>query len=313
MPSMSPAPRTWPWCWNTSCGVRGSLMLTPCLMRPLLCRFGAARPRSRRYEDAAAVQAAVPQLGERYIDLLEAVLARLELDFALRGQGHELHQLGEAAHEATDHADLARDDLDGGKVDAAAVADHEVGTANGQHRRSLCGRAELADEVEHDLDASPARELAHLLDGILTGLHDVVGTHVPGHLERFVRDVDGDDLGAARGPQALHADVPETADADDGAAGPWGQQRQRLLHGPKRGQSSVRVGGDVFGGETLFKLKGRALHRLQVLREAAVDVQTRELRVLAVHVLAPAAGRADAVGLQRVHDNGVARSQRGDR
>ena len=92
-----------------------------------------------------------------------------------------------------------------------------------------------------------------------------------------------------------------------------GSEGLRLRHRPIRGQPGVRVGRDVLGGEILLELEGRALHRLQVLGEATVDVQARELRMLAMHVLAPAAGRADAVGLQRVHDDGVARPQRGDR
>jgi hypothetical protein len=145
------------------------------------------------------------------------------------------------------------------------------------------------------------------------GLHDVVGAHARGHLQGLVRDVDGDDLGSARGPQALHADVAEPADADDGAAGARGQERRRLLDRPIGGQPGVGVGGDVLGGKTLLELEGRALHGAQVLRESAVDVEAGELGVLAVHVLAPPAGGTDAVGLQRVHDHGVARPQGRDR
>ncbi len=141
----------------------------------------------------------------------------------------------------------------------------------------------------------------------------MVGAHPCRHLQGLVRDVDGDDLGAARGPQALHTDVAQTADADDGAAGARAQERRRLLDRPVGGQPGVGVSGDLLGGETLLELEGRALHGPQILREPAVDVEARELGVLAVHVLAPPAGGADAVGLQRMHDDSVSGLQGGDR
>src|SRR5450756_867031 len=132
----------------------------PCIS--CLCGSGAGTRRSRRHEHAAAVQAAVPQVGECRVDFLEAVLACLELDLASRGQGHELRQFGEAAHETADHTDLARDDLDGGEVNAAAVPDHEVRTSHFEHRRPLHRRTLLTDEVEHGLHAFAARELAYV-------------------------------------------------------------------------------------------------------------------------------------------------------
>ena len=86
----------------------------------------------------------------------------------------------------------------------------------------------------------------------------------------------------------------------------------RLLDRVVGGQPGVGQRGDVLGVQRRVELDDRARVGLEQLGEAAVDRDPREQVVRAVHVVAGAAGAAQAAGDQRVDDHGVADLDVGD-
>src|SRR6185312_15203202 len=137
-------------------------------------------------------------------------------------------------------------------------------------------------------------------------LDRVVGAEVARELEGLLVRVDDDDLGRRVGLEALDADVAEAARPDDDALRAGAEDRDRLLDGVDRRQAGVGERGDVHRVERRVELHDRARAREQILREAAVAVDARERAVLAVHVVAPAAGATEAARDERVHDHRVA-------
>ena len=137
-------------------------------------------------------------------------------------------------------------------------------------------------------------------------LHGLVGAHLAGQRQRLLRWVDDDHLGRRVGLQALDADMPEAAGADDHHARARAQYRDRLLDGVDRGEAGIGERGDVLGLEAGAELDHRARGGLQQVGEPTVAVDTRERAVEAVHVVADAAGQAQAAGDVGMDDDGVA-------
>src|ERR671935_3301920 len=77
----------------------------------------------RRDEDAPAVQTAGVQIGDGVVGGVERIGAGVQGHFALGRQGHQLGQVVVGADEVAHKVDLRRDDVDGGHVEPAAVAD----------------------------------------------------------------------------------------------------------------------------------------------------------------------------------------------
>jgi hypothetical protein len=84
------------------------------------------------------------------------------------------------------------------------------------------------------------------------------------------------------------------------------QQRGRLLDRVVGGQAGVGQRGDVLGVQDRVELDHRPRGGLEQVGEPAVDRDAREEVVLAVHVVAGAAGPAEAAGDQRMDDDRVA-------
>ncbi len=71
-----------------------------------------------------------------------------------------------------------------------------------------------ADEVEHRRRPETVRQLTDALGGVRVGGHRVVRADLAGEGELVLAEVDRDDRDLRDGPQDLHADVSEAADAD---------------------------------------------------------------------------------------------------
>ena len=100
--------------------------------------------------------------------------------------------------------------------------------------------------------------------------------------------------------------MAEATRADDDGLGAGAEDRDRLLDGVDRGQAGVGQRGDVRRVQRRVELDHGARRGVQVLGEATVTADPRELPVDAVHVVALAAGTAEPAGDERVHDHGVA-------
>src|SRR5919198_963975 len=86
----------------------------------------------RRDEDAPAVQTAGLQIADGVVGGVKRIGAGVQDHFALSCQGHQLGQVVIGADEVAYEVDLRRDDVDGGHVDLAAVADDVVGAGTAQ-------------------------------------------------------------------------------------------------------------------------------------------------------------------------------------
>src|SRR4051812_31292620 len=272
-----------------------------------LLRGRRVLPDAFRDEDPAALEPPVVEVGHRVVDGVQRIRARVERDLALRGERHEVLQVDVRPDEVADERDLARDDVDRRDVDVLAVADDVVEAAVLDHRDAVLDGALLADEVDDRLRAVAVGELLHRLDvrGALD-LDRVVGAELAGELEGRLGRVDDDDLRRRVGLEALDADMAEAAGADDDRLGPGAEHRDRLLDGVDRGEPGVGQRGDLGRLERGVELDDRAGARQQVLGEAAVAADAGERAVLAVHVVALAAGTAQPARDERVDDDGVA-------
>ena len=149
-------------------------------------------------------------------------------DLARLGQHHQLGEVVVGADDVADDVALGGDDVERRDVQLAAVADHVVRAGPAGHRQAVVLRALLGDEVEHHVRAAlPVRSwtAATWLPSATTVW---CRAELLGELERVRVAVHHDEVGGGQRGDALDADVPEPARADDHGGGARVQQRQRL-------------------------------------------------------------------------------------
>ena len=94
------------------------------------------------------------EIVERLVGVVQRVALRVQLDPALRVEGHQLAELGVVADQAADHGDLREDHVDRRNLDRTPVADHDVRAPLAEHLHRLLLGASLADEVDHHVGAA---------------------------------------------------------------------------------------------------------------------------------------------------------------
>src|SRR5207249_855049 len=169
------------------------------------------------------------------------------------------------AHQVPDAVYLADDAMPVGDLDPLAVADRVAGAPLAQHAGNLSRHAPLPHEVEDGFDTDSAGQGQDAVDDALAGLDHVVGARLLGQLPGPFVGVGGDDLDRGERPQALDADVPEAADAEDDATGLGGRYAGHLLAGAHGGDAGVGHGRDILGLEARVELDERALAGQQVV------------------------------------------------
>ena len=248
---------------------------------------------------------------EHVVDRFQRVCLGLEDDAA---GGVELHQLVEvdpAPDEVRDHAVLVADERARRRGDRTAVADDRIRAAAREHRERVGVGLVGAHEVEHEIRTAATRELAHGIDRSGSG-DDLTGAELGRQRAAARVRVDRDGRARAELVQELECDVPDAADADHGRR----RARHREVGDPadrvvrREPRVGVRCDGrrlDAFG-----QAQERALGHDDVVGEAAVDRQARELVMGAVHVVAAPAGDAEAAAVGRVHEHRIALRDRRD-
>src|SRR5262249_43706379 len=219
---------------------------------------------------------------------------------------HELRQVGVGADQVTDDALLAENHVDCWHLNGAAIPDDVVAPRIAGHGEALIDGSALAHKVDHGFGALFAREFKHLAHGVVSALHQVLGSQFLREAQRQVRAVHDDDLRRALGPEHLVGDVAKTTEPDD----------HRDIAGLKalggfvgrviRSEAGVGVGSNLLRRHAVGKADEVAFLDLEVLRKSAIAGDAGERPILAMHVVAPAARPAGAVGDERVHDHRVA-------
>ena len=199
--------------------------------------------------------------------------------------------------------EIARDDVDGRDVEVLAVADHVVEAAVLDHLDAVLDGALLAHEVDDRLGAAPVGQLLHGVDVAAVDLHRVVGADLAGQRQRLLARVDHDDLGRR---YARRHWIPM-----------WPSPPAPITTArvPRRGSGSpltawIAEAGVGQSGDLGRVQRGVELDHeragVEEVGEAAVAVDAGERAVLAVHVVAAAAGAAQPARDVRVHDHRVA-------
>src|SRR5690349_16642696 len=185
------------------------------------------RPGRLGDEDRAAADPAGVEIGQRLGRLGQRVGPGVQGDLARLGQHHQLGQVVVGADDVADDVALGADHVERRDVQLAAVADHEVRAGPAGHRPALVLRTLLGDEVEHHVRAALGQVL-HRGYVAAVGDHRVGRAELLGQLERVRIAVHHDQVGGRQRGDALDADVPEAARADDHGGGSRVQQRQGL-------------------------------------------------------------------------------------
>ena len=170
-----------------------------------------------------------------------------QVDEAPVRQRHQLDQFGPGADQVADDVLLSDDHVDRRYADILAIADDIVAARRAGHREALGRGALLADEVDDRLRADALRQLQHGFDLVSVRLDQLVGAELASEGERGVGLVDHDHIRRAHGLQALDADMPQSAGADDHAGFSRKQVARRFLDGAVGREAGVGVGGDVLG------------------------------------------------------------------
>src|ERR687890_336108 len=248
---------------------------------------------------------AVVEVLYRVVDGVQRVGRSVQIDLALGGQHHEFGQIVVGTDQVAGDVALGRDDVYCRDLHHAAVADDVVGTTGSGHHPGVILRSALAHVIEDDLGAVTVR---HLKDGVhvaVAHLHRLVRAPLLGELQRLLRGVGDDNLRRGQRSEALDAYVPEPPGPDDQGLRTRVEERDGLPNSVVSGEARVRKGSYVFRLQDGIQLHYRAGVGLQEVGEATVAGETRELTVLAVHVISGAASPAQAAGHERVADHRV--------
>ena len=165
-----------------------------------------------------------------------------------------------------------------------------------------------AHEVEDEVGATTAGQLAHGVDRARAVEH-LARAELGGEAAAPGVGVDCDRGARAELVQELQRDVADSADADHGGR----RARQGAMCQPPdrvvRRESRVGCGATSAGSTPAGRRRSERSTR-DVVGEAAVDREARELMARAVHVDAAPAGHAEAAAVGRVHEHGVALGDR---
>src|SRR5262245_8536684 len=246
------------------------------------------------------------EVGNRLVDLVQWVEGGGQIDLAFPCERHQLRQVGVGADQVTDDALLAENHVDRRHLNRAAIPDDVIGPRIAGHREALIDGSALAHKVDHGFGALLARELKHIADRVVAASHQVLGSQFLREAQRQARAVHDDDLRRALFPEDLVRDVAKATEPDDHRDVAGLKTLGGLVGHVIRGEAGVGVGGDLLRGHAVGKANEVALLDLEVLRKSAIAGDAGERPVLAMHVVAPAARRAGAVGDERVHDHCVA-------
>src|SRR5712671_3831967 len=104
-----------------------------------------------RHKNTATAQFAAIQVMDSVEGGIERVNSRMHGHFALSRERHQLGQIIVGTDKVADKVDLGRDDVDGGNIERATVADYVVGTCAFQHLDCIMLRASLAYEINDGL------------------------------------------------------------------------------------------------------------------------------------------------------------------
>src|SRR5579883_126677 len=236
----------------------------------------------------------------------------MQLHFALGREGHQFDQVVVVTDQVADEVDLVRDDVDGGHVEVAAVADDIVRTGLPQHCYRFLLRASLTNKVDHRFGPSPIGKVTHLFHVAAIGHNRVVCAPFFCQFESGGRAVDHDNLGWRQGFEALHANMAETASPDHYDFCARIKLSRCLFNCMVRGQTGISERGNVFRMKGWIEFDNRAGAGLEEFCHAAINGNTGEGRVGAVHVITSAAGATEATGNERVNDHGIANSHIAD-
>src|SRR3990170_1378099 len=257
-------------------------------------------------EDRASRNLAFTQAIEHVIHLLEWIRLGAQRHLAAPVQLEQLPEVDPAAHEVARDRGLGGDEPDRRERDGAAVPDDRVDPAPRQHLETRLVCLVGADEVEDDVGAAPASQLADRAGGVFLLAEHLVGAELT---REPAPPLVGVDRNNRRGPQhadELKRDVADPADADHRRRAARLESWQKLLHGVVRGDAGVRVRRHVDRLDSRRQPEQRSLVDEHVLGEAAVARQPRELMPLAVHVETTPAGHAEAAAVRWVEQDGFA-------
>ena len=161
-----------------------------------------------------------------------------------------------------------------------------------------------ADEVEDEIGAAAAGQLAHRIDRAVRRAPR--RRRAPRQAPSALVGVDRDDRARPELAEQLHRDVADAADADhDGGRAGYGEVREpaNRVVGREAGVSVRRDRGGLDAGR---QREERPLGDEHVVREAAVHREAGELVTHAVHVVAAPARDAEPAAVRRVDEHGVA-------
>ena len=192
--------------------------------------------------------------------------------------------------------------LGGDREPAAPAAGHDDGAAPARHVSGEIQALLRADEVEDGVDPVSAVGRDHPGHGVGPGEDAVVCPDVRSEVQPCPIDVDGEDASLRRGPQELHGEVAETADAHDHGGRSRLEDPAPVLDRVQSGQARVRQRRGLDGIEAAerHQVAGRDDH---LLGHAAVrrDADRAGHDVAAQVVLRLRARRARAAPEELVH------------
>ena len=193
-----------------------------------------------RNEHRAAGDLAVPEPAEDVVDRVERVGLGLQGDPAGRVHLEQLPEVDPRADEIAHHRVLVHDERARRDRDRAAVADDRVRAAAGEH----LGRGGVglvgADEVEDEVGAAAAGQVAHRGGGF-GSVDDFVRPELGGEPPAALVGVDRDHRARAELADELERDVADTAHPDDDGGRAGDGEMCKPPDRVVRGQTRVRM------------------------------------------------------------------------
>src|SRR5215210_242904 len=172
----------------------------------------------------------------------------MKLYQAARREVHQLFEVVVGADQVADDAALGGDDVYRRDLHLPAVADDVVEAGRARHLPGLVLRAALAHVVEDDLGA-PVGHLEHGVRVTLPNLNGLVRAPLLREFEGLLAGIHDDYVRRRHRPEALYADVAETARADDDGVRARVEHRDGLPDRVVGGQARVGQRRDVLGLE----------------------------------------------------------------
>src|SRR5215208_204909 len=135
-----------------------------------------------RNQYASSPQVAGVEILYRVVDGVQRVGRGVQTNLALGGEHHQFDEVVVGADQVACYVALGRDDVYGGDLHHATVADHVVGTAWSGHVPGVVLGAALAHVIEDDLGAFAVGHLEDGIDVAVFDLHRLVRSPLSGEL-----------------------------------------------------------------------------------------------------------------------------------